>query len=280
MKTRFFLASALSGLALSGSAWAITVDGNLDDWGVNHSTWVPTTGIHSTIEDQTGSGSYYLNPGWGGQAYDAEALYATIIGQKLYIALATGHDPRTLQNPAGNSYGAGDFAIDFGKDGTYEVGINIVHAGTGSNTDPIQTQGGVYRVTQWNYGLWNTAGNYIHDGIAATSDIADALHPTYIQSGSLLGQATLAINYGPTGTGTTNYGAVLSDTHFFYEMSVDLQTLRDAGWTGNAFNIQWTENCANDSIIVDPPAPLPEPGSLALLGIGLAGLAGMRRRRA
>lgn len=78
-------------------------------------SWTPHAGIYSTIEDQVGSGAYYLNPGWGGQAYDAEALYATIIGSKLYIALATGHNPLTRQNPGSNSYGAGDFAIDFGK---------------------------------------------------------------------------------------------------------------------------------------------------------------------
>jgi hypothetical protein len=126
------LAAVAVGAGLAFPAAALTIDGNLTDWGINPATWAPApgSGIQSTIEDGTGGGSYFLNPGWGGQAYDAEALYAklSLADQKLYIALATGHNPRTLNQPSANSYGAGDFALDFGKDGSYEVGINIKHA--------------------------------------------------------------------------------------------------------------------------------------------------------
>lgn len=54
-----------------------------------------------------------LFPGWGGQAYDAEALYVHLDTSYLYLALVTGLSPNTPNNPAGNSYGPGDFAIDF-----------------------------------------------------------------------------------------------------------------------------------------------------------------------
>ena len=272
MNTRLLLASALGSLALSGSAWAIAIDGNLDDWGVSHSTWMPSAGIERSIEDQTGSGSYYLNPGWGGQAYDAEALYATIMGGKLYIALATGHNPRTLQNPAGNSYGAGDFAIDFGKDGTYEIGININHALTHSGNsytfENTFVEGGVYKNASWNLGLWNSSGAY---------DPAhpDPRNPTSLNGGTWIGDASLAY----TTTGAVGFGASPTDLHYFYEMSVDVSLLTNAGWDGNAFNIHWTENCANDIIIVDPPRSVPEPTTLALLGIGFLGMASIRRRR-
>lgn len=144
-------------LAASGSAFAgLTVDGNLADWQINTTTWVSSlSNVHSTIEDSTGSGAYYLSPGWGGQAYDAEALYATIQGNKLFIALATGHNPLTAQSA--NVYAAGDFAIDFGKNGTYELGINVVNNFSGG------LLGGVYSSPTWAYGLWTSTGAQTSD---------------------------------------------------------------------------------------------------------------------
>ena len=251
-------------LATSGSAFAgLTVDGNLADWKIDKTTWVSSlSNVHSTIEDSTGSGAYYLSPGWGGQAYDAEALYATIQGNKLFIALATGHNPLTAQSA--NVYAAGDFAIDFGKNGTYELGINVVNNFTGG------LLGGVYSSPTWAYGLWTSTG-------AQTSDPSkvDKTHPTSLLGGTLLG--TAANSY--TTVGATGYGSKASDLHYFYEVSLDLSLLRLAGWDGSEFNIQWTENCANDSILVDPGHAVPEPGSLALAFVGMAGLTGIRRRR-
>lgn len=260
MNNRQILSVLVGAMFASGSASAFVVDGNPADWGINPSNWQAGPGIHSTIEDQTGGSGVYLNPGYGGQAYDAEALYATFSGGKLFILLATGHDPATLNNPAGNSYGAGDFAIDFGKDGSYEVGINIIPGGFG-------VAGGIYKNAQWNYGLWNASGAY---------DPAnpDPAHPTSLKGGTLIGSASYAIS-GPV----TGYGTWAADKHYFYEMSVDVSLLTAAGWDGSAFNIHWTENCANDSIMVDPPGYVPEPGSLALLGLGLAAAGYTRRRR-
>ena len=255
--TALLLASAYAGQA----AATIVVDGNLVDWGINQTTWVPAAGIHYTIEDATGSGGYYLNPGWGGQAYDAEALYATMNGSHLFIALATGHNPLTANNPGSNIYGAGDFAIDFGKNGSYDLGINIKpYAGFGQS-------GAVYGNPTWAYGLWNAAG----DNDPTHPDLQ---HPTSLTAGTLIGNAQLSF----TTTGVAGYGQKASDLHYFYEMSVDLDLLRTAGWDGSAFNIHWTENCANDSIMVDPGFYVSEPGSMALLFAGMFGLLGVSRR--
>jgi hypothetical protein len=62
-------------------------------------------------------------------------------------------------------------------------------------------------------------------------------------------------------------------------MSINTSLLTAAGWEGESFNIHWTQNCANDSIIVDPPAAVPEPGTLALLPLGLLSLLALRRRK-
>lgn len=266
MKNLKSIAFALFGLTMVGQACAITVDGNLSDWGITPGTsWVPNAGVHYAIEDQTGGLNTYLTPGYGGQAYDAEALYATIDSGKLYIALATGHNP--LLATSGNNYGAGDFAIDFGKNGSYELGINFRNPDGISAADTFGQNGGLYQVSQWYYGLWNAAG-------AQDSVHPDPAHPTSIRSGTLLGTTSFAY----TTVGQTGYGASAADSHYFYEMSVDLSLLTAAGWDGSAFNIHWTENCANDSILVDPGHSVSEPGSLALLGVSLFGLLGLRRR--
>lgn len=249
-------------------AHAIVIDGNLADWGVTRYTgaagWVPTAGIQHTIEDQN---TDKLDPGYGGQAYDAEAIYATIQGQTLYIALATGHNPNTLHNPGANSYGAGDFAIDFGKDGTYELGINFQHM-TPSGREAFGVMGGVYGSAVWALGLWDANG--LHNPAQA-----DPLHPTHLLGGVHLGNAALAF----TTTGQNGFGQWASHAHYFYEMSVDLAMLTAGGWDGNAFNIHWTQNCANDSILVDPPGAVPEPATLALLPLGFLGMLAARRRR-
>lgn len=256
------VATTLSSHAVAG----LVVDGSLSDWQINTATWASSlTGVHSTIEDGTGSGNYRLYPGWGGQAYDAEALYATFQDGKLFIALASGHYP--LKDNVGYDYAPGDFAIDFGKNGTYELGINFVNR---IDVD-FGVLGGVYANPTWAYGLWDINGNESR----ITGMPADTAHPTSLGDGSLIGVADFAY----TTVGMAGYGANATDNHYFYEMSVDLSLLRQAGWDGRAFNIHWTENCANDSILTDPGLFVPEPGSLALLGVGMIGLAGSGLRR-
>lgn len=259
MKTLSLATLAVAATLSSHAVAGLVVNGNLHDWQINQTTWVSSLpNVHSTVEDATGDRDAFLNPGFGGQAYDAEALYATFQDGKLFIALITGHDPATKDNPG---YAAGDFAIDFGKNGSYDLGINIVNG--------FGTAGGVYVNPTWAYGLWGANGSY-------NPGNPDRSNPTSLLGGTLVGVADF--DYSKNGAG--GYGTWKSDKHFFYEISVDLDVLLDAGWDGSAFNIHWTENCANDSILTDPGLFVPEPGSLALLGVGMIGLAGggLRRR--
>lgn len=248
----FALFILLTTSVINARADIINIDGNLGDWGIqrngNANDWLPNPGINATIEDQH---SNYLEPGYGGQTYDAEALYAFFDDSYLYVAMATGHNPMTINS--GNSYGAGDFAFDFGKNGIYEAGINIK-----PGWDTFGAAGGLYKVDSWAAGLWddNSATGY------KKSD-----HPTSIRSGELMGLVELAISGAQTG-----YGQWQTDSHYFYEMKIERDLLKLAGWQGDSFNIHWTMNCANDSILTDPGSTVPEPEILILLTIGLLGM--------
>jgi hypothetical protein len=91
---------------------------------------------------------------------------------------------------------------------------------------------------------------------------------------------------GPQGSNGLNLSpGTLFDQFFFgytYE-SGPLITLLDAnflnpnGWLGSPWD--WTFNDGITATYVDNPTSVPEPGTLALLGIGLLGMAASRRRK-
>ncbi len=266
-KTLMKIMIAAGMLASAGAqAIAITADGNLADWGLqrngNANDWKPNTAVvpsanQFVVDDQTGGRGVYLTPGYGGQDYDAEALYVSKDSNFLYLALITGLSPNT-PNTGGN-YGPGDFAIDFGQNGSFEFGIQTTGADAGT----------VYKVSAWEYGLWDINNQYINTSHLA----ANPAHPTSIRTGTLVGEGVLSYK----DEYFTNMGINTGDKHYVIEAAIPLSAFD--GYSGK-FDVHWTMNCANDSISADPDLTIPEPGTLALLPLGLLGLAALRRSKA
>lgn len=249
-------------LVLSSTANAFVIDGKLNDWlGTpvgNKNDWKPTDSTVSYfVEDQS---SYFLNPGYGGQAYDAEAIYVKSDALNLYIAVVTGLSPGTTDYPAG------DLAFDFGNNGSYEYGV-IVKGDSNKPLGGIGNQGQVYKVSQWNVGLWDVNG-----GLSSTTHLpGDPAHPTTVKAGSVLGLASLVYNSTPI-----NLLGDQGGQHYVIEAQIS-KAFFDPADLVKPFTLQWTMACANDSISVDPPSNVPTPTILPMLALGLALLIGFKR---
>ncbi|GAB4297691.1 MAG: hypothetical protein OHK0026_08770 [Rhodocyclaceae bacterium] len=267
------IALSVCGLPAAAHAAVITVDGNPSDWGIhtngNAADWTPSAGILATVEDQNGGLGTYLGPGYGGQRYDAEALYAWKDATNLFIALVTGLPPDTRLGS--NSFPPGDFLFDFGRDGVYDFGVVTTNAlkADGTQLRPGLIVGGLYAVTSqaddWYFGLWSGQNaNYPggRDPVALKCPGSDC---------SLAGIVDVATGgpYSPIGA--------LGGNHYVIEASVPMSLFGSRA--GQDLDIQWAMFCGNDVIQVDPPGSVPEPATLPLAAAGLAGLLWLRRRQ-
>ncbi|MGE0810931.1 MAG: hypothetical protein AB7N69_10030 [Immundisolibacter sp.] len=251
-------------LTVSAAGQAITVDGNLSDWGLTFSgqssDWTTTqSGVLSVVEDQSGDSGAFLSPGWGGQAYDAEAMYMTWNASHLYVAMVTGHNPST--STGGGSYGRGDFAFDFNLDGTWDFGFATKNRAGGAIA-----KGSLYSTTNanWAYGLWSSP-----------SVLGPSTDAVALTGGTLAGVGSLFIS-----DVQTNMGA-LGGNHWIYELAIPVSAfaaLWDAQGPNQAFDLTWTMLCGNDILRLDPPvSSVPVPGTAGLALVGMLGL-GLRRR--
>ena len=272
-KLTTFIAASAALLSSLAQAAPIIADGNFSDWGIQANgtaaglTPTANAGIFYEIEDQSNANNGFLSPGWGGQAYDAEAMYLTWHKKAdgktyLYLGLLTGHNPDTPT--ANGSYGRGDFAIDFGRDGSFEFGVLT------KNRSANLQQGAVVSTTNadWARGLWSSPGV-----LANASNSSPYI--THVNSGTQVGSAAV------TWSKVAGALGALGGDHWFYEAEIEVSAF-GINWISDspskAFDVQWTMDCANDIITLDPPGMVPEPGSAALVLLGAGLMTGQRRR--
>lgn len=190
----------------------------------------------------------YVNPGWGGQAFDAEYLFYKYskADNTLSIGLQTGYDIVDGHHyTGGKNYYAGDLALSFSKRPGVEFAVDfglltkdyngedLVDAGTGTGVDAA----GVYQVSSWNNDIYfSESAPFAMNGGTKVADLVE----------NVAGYDSAAKSY-------------------FRTVTFDYSEL---GFVeGFDFSAHWTMSCGND--VVAGTAHVPNPGSLPLMLLGL-----------
>jgi len=296
---RSIIAGALAALAFTGPTFAgpITVDGNVSDWnitvadgnngnsglGSNFSNpWVTGTVLNQTFffaredtDDRWGDAGF-LGPNYGGQNYDVEFMGLAFDANKLYLTIVTGQRPDNgLQR-----FSPGDIRIvaKTAKNGSVTSVYGIeVGGGIGGGAGGLLTEGAAgstYTLNSSGYTVGyadsaRTVGSIWQD----PNWLLDPIPPAT--------QVQLANNNSGTFVGTADFVYTRNADPTLQHSVIELSLDRSIFGTAGALDIYWAPSCGNDVLEINDdlvPARVPEPGTLAALGIGLIAFRFARRR--
>ncbi|MFC2061068.1 PEP-CTERM sorting domain-containing protein [Elusimicrobiota bacterium] len=241
------------------AAQAYVVDGMVDDWGVDLlsaddkgylDSNLPSGGLNIDVitEDNAddSEGWQYVGPGqtYDGNQFDVEAIYFDNDRDYAYIAIVQGLGINGGTAPNNPILMPGDIAIDIDNNSEtgaagYELGISIADSH-------------LYGVTEWDGVFYNQHS---------------VANPWQISSGNDLGLVDFAYS------GNQN-------SHYVLEARIPMSLLNLTYGDKHMLNIHWTQECGNDYLNLEADInPIPEPGSIMLLGVGILGIIGIRRFR-
>ena len=265
----------IAGIALTAAVISSTANaGKLGLWDAEGWTDITTAPTSGNPEDWV-SGSGYVDPGYGGQSFDAEYLLykydnatnTLSIGLQTGFNIVDGH-----QVYSGKNYWTGDIALSFngatlGDSSSYEYAIDFGLGQCGwskrgnstcgiNNSQGLNDTAGIYQVTSWNNDIYFD-GNPI--GQANSSPFA-------MQNGTEVVNALTSNNSGN--------GTVDGQLSYFRQVSIDLDLL---GITDlSEIDVHWTMSCGNDA--VNGSASVPEPSAFGLFSLSLLGMGLLRVR--
>jgi PEP-CTERM putative exosortase interaction domain len=214
-----------------------------------------------------------VDPGFGGQSFDAEYLFYKLDGDTLSLGLQTGFDVVTGKVNTGNKdYYAGDIALSFDGTTNYSHALDFGLLTKDYGDHNVAAVGGYHNGDNSN----GTDGAGLYSDIIWNEHVVpgfEVSNPFAMDGGTLVTALVWDSGSGQTGLN--------SDTSYFRKTSFDVSSFRQGDGSLDV-DAHWTMSCGNDAIngsLNETSSPVPEPGTIALLGIGLALFAGVGARR-
>ncbi len=256
-----------------------------------------------TIPDNT-LVSYNGTNGWGDRIgdfiFEVYGIDVRWTGNKLIFQAYTNFDsdgdyltnwslnwpsPKPYYYPDQNGDGRihaylADFFIDADRNGTFEYGVVMkahsdwtncnIYPSDWSSSGSSSLSVGLYNVTDRYQpsAFWSSQrfiyGQHYRNGNSGNGNSSSY---TAIKTGSKIGNASVNV-YGPNGS-----------PPYLWSIEIDRSAL--SSYDGKGMKIFWGgANCANDAIYGSTEVPpIPEPGTLILIGSGLIGLAGYSKHK-
>jgi hypothetical protein len=223
-----------------------------------------------------------VNDAIGGQPFNTEYLFYKTEGTILSIGLQTGFDVGDgIITWNGRNYYAGDLALSFDGDITGAGGSGYEYAADfGLFTRDYHDNDKVsYEQYKHNNHYHDTGidDEGLYGGVTWRNDLLYASAAPFAMDDSTTGKIANALVDNSWGLGGNSY---------YRKVSFDTTKISETSGGGDyVVHAHWTMNCGNDEIdghFHHPGGkPIPEPTTIALLGIGLAGLSGgyLRKRR-
>lgn len=259
-----------------------TLDYVVDDWWGSWSFTDPSGYV-------SGSGAGQVPA--GGEPYDVEAIYFDDTASDLFVVIVTSFDPPPgrYENRVSGSplVVSGDLAIDL-REGTphsdgfrYNYGVNINFEVRPTNPSDNATSGG----STIGSTLYQTGNSDWYLGTPVYAVPGQGEHTNFDPNwsgfgGTALGSVTVSYELWDPRLG----GQECRYSTYVIEVIIPRNLLPPLQ-EGDEISIQWVEGCRNDAsgtnavIHLDGDIDVPEPGTLALTGLGLLGMGWWKRRR-